>query len=249
MKKLLLTIVILSTLYYLPHVAAAPRATIQNQSSYISSDSKYIYIVGEVLNTGDVALGPIVVIATLTDSRGIVVDSPTSLADTQYLPPGKRAPFQIIESDPAKISQSAGFTLTGNFVPASKNKTTSLTVQKIATSVDTLGFLNVVGEVHNDATSESKLTEVVGTFYDAQGTVVYVGTAFLDTIPAGQTISFKITVTDSGQILKIKTISVYAESQDYTSIPEWPWPTLMLAAVLSIGTIALRKKSSKPQAP
>ena len=50
MKRLLLVLVILSTIYLLPHAAAAPSAVIQNDSSYVDS-AGYYHVVGEVLNT------------------------------------------------------------------------------------------------------------------------------------------------------------------------------------------------------
>jgi len=55
MKRLLLVLVILSTIYLLPHAAAAPSAVIQNDSSYVDS-AGYYHLVGEILNTGDASL-------------------------------------------------------------------------------------------------------------------------------------------------------------------------------------------------
>ncbi len=69
-----------------PHVNASPSAMIQNDSFYISASLGWYVIVGEVLNTGDVALRFIFVTATLKDSSGIVVDSLQTVALSDYLP-------------------------------------------------------------------------------------------------------------------------------------------------------------------
>lgn len=67
-------------------------------------------------------------------------------------------------------------------------------IASVYSSINSLGGIQVVGELTNVSDAEMKYVEVVGTFYDANGTVVLVETTYadLDTIAPGQSSPFKI---------------------------------------------------------
>ena len=244
MKKILFVLVILSTIYLLPHVAAAPSAVVQNDSSYISSSLGWFNVVGEVLNTGNTPLRFIFITATFKDAGGIVVDSLQGVADSQYLQPNQKAPFQITDSDAARSSRIASYTLNLEFSPAPAPLAVNLLIQNVGSSTNSLGWLEVVGEVRNAGAAGSKFTNVVGTFYDAGGKVVYVATTYTspDTIQPNAANSFKLTLTDKAQLPKISKWILFAESDLYTSIPELMWPVIALAAALLLGCVTMRRK-------
>jgi hypothetical protein len=240
-------------LFAIPHVAAAPSAVIQNDSAFISSLGWY-NIVGEVKNTGNVTLQYIYATATLKDSAGIVVDSVQGAATVTYLPPNEKAPFEITDSDPAKSARVASYTLRLSYAPIDTNPHPfNLIVQNVGSSKNNLGWLEIVGEVNNTGSSNSEFTRVIGTFYDSQGKVVDTGYTFTSPPTIGRasaghsnnTNSFKLTVTDKGQIPKITTWALIAESDQYTSLPEFPWPIIALATVLSFAVIAMRRINLK----
>jgi hypothetical protein len=101
----------------------------------------------------------------------------------------------------------------------------------------------VVGEVKNNGPATSSFTKVVGKFY-AQGKVVGVDFAYTSPaeIPPGQTYGFKITVRDAVASAKISRYALFADSSQYTSVPETPWPVILMVAALTGGIVALRRK-------
>jgi hypothetical protein len=119
-----------------------------------------------------------------------------------------------------------------------------LAILSVADSKNSYGQLEIVGEVENQGTSTSTYTEIVGTFYDVNGKVVYVGYTFTSPtdVPAGAKYGFKMTVLSDERTNKIARYSLVAESIEYTSVPEWPTPILVAAIALSLAVIVIRRK-------
>jgi hypothetical protein len=99
-----------------------------------------------------------------------------------------------------------------------------LTVLNVADSTNSFGWLQVVGEVENRGTAPSAYTQVTGTFYDADGRVIYVHFTYTDPseIPFGAKHPFKITVGSDERSSKITRYALSAESENsgYTSVSE-----------------------------
>jgi uncharacterized protein YxeA len=239
-KILLLVLVILSTIYLLPHAAASPNAVIQNDSSYVDS-AGYFHVVGEVLNTGDVWLEYVEITGTLKNATGQIVDVTFTFTTAHYLPPSQRGPFDLLEADIGKSAKIATYTLALQFQEASTPPQNNLVVENVSTSTDSLGYVNIVGEVKNNGPQVSNYTEVIATFYNSTGKVTHVDFTFTspEAVPPGQAYGFKLVGPSSspGQ-----TWTLFAEGTQYTSVPEFPWPVIMLAAALTLGIVTLRKK-------
>jgi hypothetical protein len=99
--------------------------------------------------------------------------------------------------------------------------------------------------VANIGDSISNDTVVTGTFYGADGKVVYV--AFTSptqpTIQPGTSQPFTLSVVDTTRVSLVNTYSVAAESLQYISVPEFPWqPTIILGVVLFLGLFVLRRR-------
>jgi len=60
--------------------------------------------------------------------------------------------------------------------------------------------------------------------------------------------SFKLTVIDSGQIPKINNWVLFAESQQYTSVPEFPFSILIAAIAVSL-TVVLSQRLKRDRVP
>jgi hypothetical protein len=225
-------------------VAAAANAEIQNDSSYISTIGNY-HIVGEVLNSGDTWLQFVKVTAIMKDANGEVVDVRFTYAQGERLPPNERAPFDVFEIDTAKSAQITSYTLALEFDAVAPIENL-LQIQSQSSSTDSVGWYEVVGEVKNNGPATSSFTKVVGTFYDAQGKVVGVDFAYTSPadIPPGQTYGFKITVRDAVASAKISRYALFADSSQYTSVPETPWPVILMVAALTVGIVALRRKKA-----
>jgi hypothetical protein len=98
------------------------------------------------------------------------------------------------------------------------------------------GWFEVVGEVQNNGNKPSHYTEVVATFYGSDGKVVYVWFTFTepDTIQPGMKAPFKISIPSLERSDLITTYSLAVESDEYTSIPEFPWQVIIMGVVLSV---------------
>ncbi|MGA2462688.1 MAG: hypothetical protein ABSF82_14825 [Candidatus Bathyarchaeia archaeon] len=256
MKTIMLGLVVVMLAAAAMPMVGAQIALVQNTASYFSSDHKVLYIVGEVLNTGTLAMGGhTLVSADLKDSKGTVIDTITIFLTATYLPSRSRAPFQLTESNPARIQALTSYQIKVDYKPAEQTLPDNLAIQNTNSSIDSQGHLDVLGQVRNTGIGLSYSTVVVGTFYDANGTVAFVATSPTtpDTVPQAGTGAFKLTVNDAGQIPKIKSWSLFAQSQEfssvstptntsYTNVPETPWPTLMLTLALTLGLVVLRRK-------
>jgi hypothetical protein len=246
MKKILFVLVILSTIYFLPHVAAAPNATIQNDSGYVDSVG-YYHVVGEVLNTGDAGLTFIKISGIFKDTSSQVVDTELTYAYADFLPAGQKAPFDLIILDTQKSAHVASYTLALEYETATQAVPIQLAIQGTTSSIDSIGYLEVVGQVHNVGMSESNFTKVVGTFYGQAGKVIAVEFTYTSPsdIPAGQTYGFKLTILDPAISSHVTNLALFAESHQYTSIPETPRPLILLSAALLLGWVILRKKRAR----
>jgi hypothetical protein len=238
-------LVLVIAAFAIPTSHAAASAAVQNDTSYISSIGTY-HIIGEVLNSGDTWLRFVKVTAIMKDTNGQVVDVDFTYAWVERLPPNERAPFNIFEIDTAKSARITSYTLALEFDAADPAEVL-LQIQGPSTSTNILGHFEVVGEVKNNGPETSPFSKVIGTFYDAAGKVIYVDFTYTSPadIPPSQAYGFKITVTDEIASAKISRYALFADSSQYTSVPETPWPIVMLAAALTVAIVALRRKSSQ----
>jgi hypothetical protein len=244
--KTIFVAVALLFLFAVPHVAGSPSAMTQNDSSYIDSAGSY-HVVGEVLNTGDAWLRFTKVTGTLKNSGGGIVDVLTSYAYAEYLPPEARSPFELIELDAAKSATVTSYSLALEFDLATIPPGVNLAVEGLTSSTDSAGNLNLLGQVRNTGLQQSNFTKLYATFYDSAGKVIYVDFTYTSpsTIPAGQVSSFKF-IGPAGSIAShVSAFTVGAESDQYTSVAEFPW-TVVLVAALTLGVVVFRKKSRRP---
>ena len=227
-----------------PRAAAVASAVIQNDSMWIDSLG-FAHVVGEVKNTGDVWLRFVKITGTLRDPTDAVVDVVLAYVLLDYLPPNEVAPFDMIETNTAKAARVQSYSLALEFteVAALSQK---LFFFNVADSKNAFGMLEVVGEVENQGDIPSIYTRVIVTFYDNNGKVIYVAVGYTnpDEIPVGARGAFKIMVGSRERTLRIAHYSFVAESADsmFTSVPEAPYPLLVMAAALTLCLIVLRRK-------
>ena len=165
-----------------------------------------------------------------------------------FVPPDAVAPFNMIEIDTAKSARVGSYSLLLEFQEATA-LSQQLAVLNVADSKNSLGWLEVVGEVENRGTAPSTYTQVAGTFYDADGKVIYVHFTYTDPseIPPGAKHPFKITVGSDERTSRIARYALTAESENsgYTSVPEMPGPTVLAALALMLVAVMLRGKRSR----
>jgi len=215
---------------------------IQNESVWIDSIGK-LHIFGEVRNTGDSWLQFIGIHGTLYDSGGTVVDVIFTFTELSYLAPNQITPFNLVELDSAKSSRTQRYSLVLDYIGSSPFSV-KLKIVNVGNSTNSLGWLEVVGEVENDGDNASNNTRVIGTFYDDAGNVIYVTSTLTSPskIPSGNKYGFKLIVTDEGLTHKVTRYTTAAESEQYTSVPELSWPLSLFVVTLSVVTFAIRKR-------
>ncbi len=243
-KVLIYLLILLLVLEIIRPVAAIANAIIQNDSSYVDILG-FFHVVGEIRNTGDVWLHSLKVTGTLKDSSGQIVDTDTTYAYADALPPGGKAPFNLIELDAGKSALISSYTLVLEFLHGISIPQQSLQIQGASYSVDSLGYFEVDGTVVNNGAQISKFTKVIGTFYGVDGKVLYVGFTFTspDTIPPGQVNSFRLTVPDAGVSARIANYELFVQSDQYTSVPEFPsYPSLVATLVILLSVLMLREE-------
>ena len=243
MKRILPLLVLLTLAAALPYVHASPNAMIQNDSSYTDSLG-YYHVVGEVLNNGDASLTFIKISGVFKDSGSQVADTELTYAYTNYLPAGQKAPFDLFVADTQKSSHVVSYTLALEYEATTGAVPLQLTIEGTTSSPDSLGFLEVVGQVRNSGQTISNFTKVVGTFYDQAGKVIAVEFSYTSPsgIPAGQAYGFKLIVDDAAISSRVAKYALFAESNQYTSIPEIPWPFILLSAGLTLCWVVIRRK-------
>jgi hypothetical protein len=126
------------------------------------------HIVGEVLNNTAGHLWLVRIPVTFYDSSGQVVGTDYTYAYLDNLPAGEKTCFHIILDEPAGWTRYEFGTIThlaGRALP-------NLAPLNHTGSVINYGWYKIAGQVRNDHGTQVKFVEVVGTLYNAAGTVV-----------------------------------------------------------------------------
>lgn len=250
LRSLILATALVFILPAVNEVEAQPIVIIQNDSMWFNSFLGWLYVVGEVKNTASLwVVGPNIEIkGVLRDEGGGMVGMESTRVELANIPPGETAPFEIWESDSAKASKTRSYSLqiVGPVLLANITITPKLLVQNIAETKGTEGLREVAGYVKNLGTAVSRLTRVVGTFYNDTGKVVYVQSRLTDPgdIAPGSTSSFRLPVHEE-QSQKITGYKLAAESSEYTSVPELHWPVLAAGSVLLLAIFAVRTRTQR----
>jgi hypothetical protein len=247
-STVLVIVTLCATMALAIHPARATTSvTVQNDSSWIS-ESGNLWIFCEVTNTGDTWLRYVKVVATLKDSASAMVDVIYGFTAIQYVPPSATVPLAMTELDTAKSARVASYTLASEFMEASPIQQ-KLAISNLATSTNSLGDLEVLGEVQNQGDASSPYVKVAGSFYDTTGKLVYVGYTFTEPseIPAGATYAFKLTIYSPDRSSKVDHYNLTAESEiaGYTSVPEFPWPAIIAIAALTLAVVIVRRKQRR----
>lgn len=247
MRLAVLTIILVAAAVWLvPNVAAAPAAVVQKDSAYIDSVGFY-HVVGEVRNTGNVWLHLIKITATLRGTDGRILDTPFSYALLDQLPPNELAGFNLAENSPTNSAAVASYSLALEF-QETQPRPLKLLVTNTTALRNSFGQFEITGEVQNLGDSISQYSKVVGTFYGANGRVVDVQFTYTDptNIPPNAYEGFKLIVPSAEISNLITAWSVTADSAQYTSVTEFPWPLVLVASLgMAMFTFAYLSKNQK----
>ena len=160
-------------------ITPAPRLNIRIASTTGYTGDTFIYIVGEIVNEGDIAAEQSPIIARFYDSNGEVVDSVLANTLVTRTRPGERAPFAIFVENPAPTIVSYELVQAGAGIPDVDRYPPLTIVSQQLRYVAENGaqYAQVYGNVRNDQATALEDVRVAVTFYDAAGTVVDVALA------------------------------------------------------------------------
>jgi hypothetical protein len=214
-----------------------------NHSSFVSSVGTF-HVVGEVENTGIQSVAFVSVTGTFYDSNNTIIVTESSFASLEILPPGVKSPFEVIVTDQNQAEKVHNYSLavTESSV-TTKNLTLTLIILSNSSHISPSGFLNIVGEVKNNGSSESTTTRVAATCYDENGKVVAIKSGFTDpqNLNPEQITQFNLMIDDENQSAKVDTYALQVQSSEAILIPEFTLSYIFIFFALLFTLIIMRR--------
>ena len=217
--------------------------SIQNDQQFFSDDGS-LHIVGEIKNNFNAPINQIKIVATLY-SNGILVDTIKTSPMLNTLMPEMKNPFDIIiVGDVAReineYSLSVSYKIT-----EPKSQVIDITTSNF--SRDKFDNIVITGTVANRGEITANTVVVVATLYDKNGNVAAVSKTHVepDYLRANDESFFFVPVPDKMQSSYIVEYSLAAESEEYTSVPEFPFGSMLLLTTSVSASVVLTRYSSK----
>jgi len=212
----ILSVFLILLIFAIPDVWA--QVNIENDQYYVGNDGT-IHIVGEILNDSDKPLNQVNILATLYSGDSIIHQT-NSETLTNVIMPGMKGVFDIIVAE--NIDGIDRYVLDLDYkITNPKSQVIEITSSELRYAQ----FDNIVikGTVANNGDITANMVKVIGTLYDRDGNVVAVSQIIMepDYIRANDESFFLITVPGGTQ-MDIVDYSLIAESEEYTTVPEFP---------------------------
>jgi len=211
------------SLALVPQASSQPeKVKVVSYSWYVDSIG-YFIVVGEVQNVGPNTIESVILSGTVYTMDGEAQASSNTVVYVHYLIPQQKAPFYMEFSPQNSKTGDLSWVSLGvkrvDFTVNLADTTSSyqypdLTVVSSSGGVDGEGVYWVSGTVKNSGTQTATNIRVIGTFYNASGTVVALGYTDVLTptsLTPSNTASFKLGAFDVNQteVPSIKKISNY----------------------------------------
>ncbi|MCW4022923.1 MAG: DUF3426 domain-containing protein [Candidatus Bathyarchaeota archaeon] len=240
----LLSVLFVSSACLVNPVKAEANVEVVSDVAYVGNLA--MYVVGEVQNTGDQPVEYVEIAVTFYDSNDSVLATDVGYSGVDVILPERKSPFSIVIVDDNVIANFDHYSLSVSY------ETTVAIEEKLrivsdTSSIDEHGGLKIAGEVENTANSDATYVRVYATCYDESGNVVDMAVTNIDNgIPAGQTVTFEVTVYTED----LETIASYEltpDSAEYAAIPEFSaiFMCLLVAPLVGLAVIVLRKKTNQ----
>lgn len=220
-------------------VTASAAANIQFGSTSGTLDTLgYLHIFGEVENIGIQSFKYVEITGTFYDLDHIVIATEYTFTKLDQVEPGQKSPFDLFIMNANTSAQVTSYHLSVT-ADATNAKPQGLQILSHSSSIDDLGYFEIVGEVQNLRNNSASYVEVIGTFYDANGTVIGCDYTFTNptNLAGGETSPFKMTFMYMPLSSDITSYALTAQSTEYSVLPEFS--TGLLLTVLAITTLAV----------
>jgi hypothetical protein len=179
-----------------------------------------VHIVGEIINESNKPLNQVSVFATLYSGNNIVHET-SSETLTNMIMPGMKGVFDIVIFE--NIGQTDHYALDLDYkVTQPKSQVIEITSSELTRGP--LDNITIQGTVVNNGDATANMVKVTATLYDRHGNVIAVSQDRTepDYLRASGESFFIVTIQDKLQADKIVDYSVVAESEEYTTVPEFP---------------------------
>jgi len=225
-------------IFAIPDVWA--QVNIENDQYYVGNDDT-THIVGEILNNSDKPLNQVNIFATLYSGDSIIHQT-NSETLTNVIMPGMKGVFDIIITE--NIDGIDRYVLDLDYkITSPKSQVIEITSSEL--SYAQFDHIIIKGTVANNGDITANMVKVIGTLYDRDGNVAAVSQIRMepDYIRANDESFFLITVPDGIQ-MDIVDYSLIAESEEYTTVPEFPFGSGALLIASLSAYIVLTKNPS-----
>ena len=237
MKKIVLFLLLI--VFTIPNAFA--EVYIDNDRKYIGDDGT-IHIVGEIVNESEQPINQVNVVAIFYSDGNTIYQASTENLTNMIMPEMKGSFDLIVTEDIGHIDY---YTLDIDFkVTQPKDQVIEITSSEFVYGpVDNIA---IQGTVANNGEITANMVKIIATLYDRDGDVVAVSQTRTepDYLRVNDESFFLISILDKTQADAIVDYSLVAESEEYTSVPEFPLGSgLLLVASLS-AYIAITKNPS-----
>jgi len=233
---------------FISPVKAAANVVIRNNHTGFIEDGGRYFVVGEVENVGDETVRGVIITATLYNSSGDVVATPSNEIMMSYLlPKDGKSPFGVLLWDVSKSALVHHYALSLTFQPHPEGRPIGLEIVSSSSYTDHTGLKHVNGTIRNIGSQTATYVYVAATCYNETGYVVdvhYTWTNPMNINPGG-TAPFDISFVRRDRALLTASWTLVVESQEYEMVPEFPFSICIYAllAAFSIILVARRRKS------
>ena len=195
----------------------------QKTSSYIDGND-IMHVYGLVKNISNKATKNVVVKASFYDSNGKLINEFQRSADLRTINPGEISPFEILYIDTKTVNDVKNYSLSAAG-QETQIKTRALRIVSNSSKLDTiLGIYYLRGRVVNEGSEDTTNSMIIAPLYDKNGNVIVIGRAQTEpvNISSHSEAAFDLPVTAAPQVFKVKKYSLFVDSDQYVTIPEFP---------------------------
>ncbi len=238
---ILIGIICLVAANRVPTTEAAASAEMLSTTSYISSPGSY-HVIGGISNTGDQPLEDVRATATFYNASGVVVGTSFAYTSIDVILPGHWAPYDVILLDSAQSLKVDHYTVTGSFYVSSTQLTAALQFLSNSSYIS-YGTHHIVGEIKNLGPTKATYVKVIAVYFNSTGSLIdtqYSYTSPTD-LEVNQTAPFDILLFDDARALLVDHYMIFAQSTQYTVVPEFSGLSFLAVFVSLTAIIVLIK--------
>lgn len=172
-----------------------------------------LWLLGEVVNVGELPAGNVQVAIDLLDAAGVRVGTAVAWAAVPIMMPGQSAPFGVLVNEPPASFARPAVTVTGGeTVVDLGTQVVDLVVGETAVTLDD-DRVQVTGEVQNSGQSTTQSIVVTATFYDSQGSVTgYQQQPLENRLAPTELAAFTLTAAPPGGLTTSVALSAHAQT-------------------------------------